>query len=66
MKTMELNKMGLTPLTDLEAAQIQGGFWSWHEKLGFYIGMFIGTSLRITRDIARRLLEQKAANTLVK
>ncbi len=66
MKTLDLKKMGLTPLTDLETAQIEGGIMSWNEKLGYYIGLAIGTGLRMTRDIARRLLEQKAGSYFVK
>lgn len=59
MKTSELTKMELTPLTDLEMKKIDGGgFWDFYEKAGYVIGVVIGTTLRLTTDLAKKLLER--------
>ena len=61
MKTMELNKMGLAPISDLETKEITGGsIWKFQEATGYIVGYFIGYSLKLTRDIAQRILEHQA------
>ena len=61
MKKIELNKMGLTPISEFEMKEIEGGgFWALYEKIGYVVGTIIGTTLKITTDVAKKLLEHTA------
>ncbi len=58
MKQLELNKMGLDPISEIEMKEIEGGgFWDIYETIGFVVGTIVGTTLKITNDVAKKLLE---------
>lgn len=60
MKNIELSRMGLTPISQDEITGINGGgLWTFYEKIGYAIGVFAGTSIKIAKDIAQKVLEKK-------
>lgn len=60
MKNIELNKMGLTPISQDDITAINGGgLWDFYEKIGYAIGVVLGTSLKLTKDLAQKVLEKK-------
>ena len=58
MKQLELNKMDLAPISEFEMKEIEGGgFWDIYESIGFVVGTVVGTTLKITKDLANKVLE---------
>ena len=61
MQILDLNKMGLSEITETDKKNIEGGkFWAIHDAIGYVLGVIVGTSLNVAKATATKLFEHTA------